>query len=314
MKITPDYERIWVPLAPEVLAELAYDPDVMSLPSFARSIAIPALIKHYSRIAKTPAPNTKSVFCLTGTDTDVASMVTVELLGQIIDIGPVWWELVGYIMASLGIDTEMLCYRSNASSFPPLQPQISLFESGIDGWFALHGYTRSAELSDRFGISVYVTENPDIAPGAIVLNVEKIKSLVTKDFETRTFLSRELGSTLPIPIFCMMPVINDFQACWEESSRHSNVYPVTREYFDLDRNRNITYPRFLPIDPIQDKIPGFHPGIGIYSWISAPQACHAIMFRNKLEIDDFLCIRESNHQNCIQSCPAEIKRIVPVLH
>jgi hypothetical protein len=334
LPISRDASIIKIPMLTSVSNE---DYPDLSVPSLGRAVVLPLMIEEYKKRGLPTLPKCgQVVFALRESSAATsASVVTVELLAQNVDTEPVSWSLVAFIMAILNIDLKMLRYRSNAASFKPVNLQLNVYPepgkiNGVDesiiGWCALHGYVYAEDASRTLGRGIFKIFSRSVndqtlmpyimflIPNGRSYKPNSGESIPKEHVDARLTISQTLCPNAPRPLtlFYVLPHIYNFHLDWEECSKHVNIFPASPMYFDISRNDNQMYPRFVPIDVTPDSIPGFHPGPAFYCWKSAPHACHALMMKLEKQHTDYACIRESFHGDAVTSCSADAFRITPI--
>lgn len=309
VRIDGDYAHVRVPMPSEK--------ELDTLPSERRShFRTVFLRKSFGHISVSGSV----VFTYEGQEMPViGTPVTIMLLNRLADASPDYWGLVRYVIQALRIDPSVMSYRAdcfdNLPSPLPLQ-LISAIHNPVQAWFAHHGYAHFKTESVQYGdIHIFQCTRSGLVRVAIYLaykereakpeRPEKLPQSILAFRAKGGHGEKRDGHTVRIPIFFSIPSIHNFAAEWENCKTLDSVYPCTPEYFDLRRSENLMYPRFVPSSPVDYKVPQFHPGPFIYSAISAPAACHAIMFSLDGPHVHFHCIRESFHTNRVIACGSE---------
>jgi len=304
---------------PETLSN--YVPNtVLSLPSEARAIAIPQMIEALKALRIPPLPDGPLLFCRDSRHPPQnASILTVEQLAVLADSTPEWWPLAAFAAATLGIDPEIIPYRSNAACYSPVAPPIPLMgQDVIENWMFFHQYRKldPRGLENDVGhFDIYgrcVQEDTEISPVVLVFTYKsrptRSEHIVTENLRReQQSVSQRVGLSEPqvVPLIIVLPQIPNFKADWEACSRHRGVFPVARHYLNLRSNDNLMYPRIVPCPPRADKVPMFHPGPALYSWISGPETCRYAIFRIAGTWKYYSIIRESHHTDPTIPCAAE---------
>lgn len=303
-----------LPPAPAGLAGL-------SPPSAARAHALPAMAAALrAQGAALPPGEAPVLLCRDPARPPLAAgRATLDALAQLADAPPEWWPLAALALAALGVDPAAIPYRSNAACYPPVAPPLPLLrEPPPQGWMRLHGYRRGPALPPGAppGMEAYLRADPAdaaLAPAALLCPLARPSrpaDLVPQALlAAQAWVTAQTQAPAPIPLILILPEIANFRGDWEVCSQHRGVYPAAPYFFDLQHSDNLMYPRLLPVPPLEDKIPYFHPGPALYSWISAPDACRAAIFSAEGPHTDFLCIRESQHGEPTVPCAAEALRL-----
>jgi hypothetical protein len=254
-------------------------------------------------------------------------IVTVNLLSQMCDTSVEFWPLVATIVHALKISPTMIRYRTDVYGAGPSIARLSNNPNPMLNWFDCHGYRHVMSTAGKYGTfhvfshveckldpttGIPVSNNSDNVAIAIVYMSSDNKPRNLANHEeaiTSRIHYQNLGHTGRIPIFLCLPAITEFDVEWEKAATFTDMYPCTREYFDMDHSENSKYPRFVPTKTRSYTIPSFHPGPAFYSRISAPLACTALMFLSKGPHSDYLCIRESHHRSPIMQHSSECFRV-----
>ena len=246
----------------------------------------------------------------------LATPVSVMLLNVLADNSPSWWALVRYVVRALKIDPKLLSYRANCfSDLPSVLPlrTIVSFQIPQISWFAHHGYVHVGGQTMAAGtLQVFRPARPDSQKAPLAFYYElnnreaKPERAEKLPLEISKLHKEELSrAECQIPLFFSIPQIHNFGAEWIGCKETPFTYPCTPRFFDLQSSENLMYPRFVPAEPKLYEMPQFHPGPALYSAISAPHACSAIMFRSDGPHRHFKSIRESFHNNRIVACVSE---------
>jgi hypothetical protein len=238
----------------------------------------------------------------------LVTLVTIEFLAILMDEDPKYWPLVAKIVLDLGIDPDLIEQRGGAALLPPILIDKRIVcgngNAFIDQWFAFHGYVVETRAGTMIKYRSAVAD-PHRWPSVKIYSLSLSGTKTSETIPAEVVNSRLDAS----PVFILYNFIEDFTIAWGTCSAHTNIYPCLPYYFDMAKNVNVMYPRFVPCEMPLDKVPIVHPGPALYSPISAPHAANAAFFDIEAENNAFLLVRESRHKNPVLECPLDIVTI-----